>query len=224
MLAAAVRAQDDDPAASDLERYELALEWADAAVWAADRAAVKAAVGRATALADRLGDVRLLARAAVVPMEGGGLAPAAGRARSTTRRIATLRRALRELPPDEDALRCRVLLGLAVELFYARDATAERRALVEEGLAVARRLGDRRLLGLGVHRGIPRDLLARLRPSGGSGLASEALDGGARPSATSRGTAIALTLRAIAEQEIGRIDAMRERHRGARGSCASGSA
>ena len=185
-------------------------------MWAADRAAVKVAVGQATALADRLGDVRLLARAAVVPMEGVVWHPQeAGEVDDG--RIATLRRALRELPPDEDALRCRVLLGLAVELFYARDATAERRALVEEGLAVARRLGDPRLrvwACITAFIAIFSPAQAERRVT----LASEALDA-ARAIGDEPGTAIALTLRAIAEQEVGRIDAMRENIVAARQLC-----
>ena len=45
-------------------------------------------------------------------------------------------------PDDDPATRCRLQLALAVELYYVADATAERRALVDTGLALARKVGD----------------------------------------------------------------------------------
>ena len=51
-----------------------------------------------------------------------------------------------ELPHGDSAERCRVMLALAVMLYYEPSAQAEVRALAEEGVAMARRLGDPALL------------------------------------------------------------------------------
>src|SRR4029450_4898329 len=99
--------------------------------------ALTAAVG----VAERLGDVELVARAAVganelslwLPRGPGTVPPAA---------IRPLRDVLRRLPPDDAEVRCQAMLALANELYFT-DARQEREALVEQGLAVARRLGDR---------------------------------------------------------------------------------
>lgn len=56
--------------------------------------------------------------------------------------VDDLRWALHRLPDDAVDDRCRLQLALAVELYYDRSALAERRALVESGLAAARRSGD----------------------------------------------------------------------------------
>ena len=56
--------------------------------------------------------------------------------------IDDLRWALATLPETDSVARCRLLLALAVELYYDVGAVAERRALVEAGLALARRLGE----------------------------------------------------------------------------------
>jgi len=59
--------------------------------------------------------------------------------------IDDLRWGMRELPAHDSPERCRLMLALAVELYYDADAQAEMRALVDEGLALARRLDDDRL-------------------------------------------------------------------------------
>jgi hypothetical protein len=59
--------------------------------------------------------------------------------------VAALRQSLETLPPGDSELRCRCMLNLAGELYYAAPFE-EREALVEEALAMARRLGDRALL------------------------------------------------------------------------------
>ena len=76
-----------------------------------------------------------------------GRAVAVGPARRGARggRRARSARSLDRLPPEDGALRCRVLLGLANELYYGA-SFEERRALVDEGLAMARRLEDEDLL------------------------------------------------------------------------------
>ena len=56
--------------------------------------------------------------------------------------VDDLRWALRSLPEDDSAERCMLLLSLAVELYYDAGAVAERAALVDAGLDLARRLAD----------------------------------------------------------------------------------
>jgi hypothetical protein len=59
--------------------------------------------------------------------------------------IAVMRRALDALPREDSELRCRLVMCLAGELYYGA-GREEIRALVEEGLAMARRLGDHGLM------------------------------------------------------------------------------
>jgi hypothetical protein len=60
--------------------------------------------------------------------------------------VDDLRWALRTLPEDDSAERCMLLLSLAVELYYDPGAVAERAALVDAGLDLARRLADAEVL------------------------------------------------------------------------------
>ena len=55
--------------------------------------------------------------------------------------VATLRKLVEQLPPGDSVARCRVMIGLANEIYYTSSAR-EREALCEEALAMARRLGD----------------------------------------------------------------------------------
>ncbi len=129
-----------DYTATDRERYDLALARADVCRWSGDRTGLDEALMAAIGHADRTGDVELVAAAAVGTVDGsvwhtrphGQTHPAL---------IAALRDVLRRLPATDSELRCRVMLALAVELYFA-DAPRERDALVEQGLAVARRLAD----------------------------------------------------------------------------------
>ena len=68
---------------------------------------------------------------------------AAGEVNETV--VGALRGSLDRLPATDSELRCRVLLALANEL-YDGASYDERRALCDEGLAMARRLGRPRLL------------------------------------------------------------------------------
>ena len=51
-----------------------------------------------------------------------------------------------ELPHGDSPERCRVMLALAVMLYYDPSAEAELQALADEGVAMARRIGDPALL------------------------------------------------------------------------------
>jgi DNA-binding SARP family transcriptional activator len=60
--------------------------------------------------------------------------------------IDDLRWALGRLPTTDSPARVQLMLALAIELYYEATADAEVRALVDEGVAAAKRLGDPRLL------------------------------------------------------------------------------
>ena len=77
LLADAVRAQADDPAATDRERYDLWFDRARAAGRAGDDAGSTVALHEAMRLARRLGDVELLGLAAVAPTDGALWVPRA---------------------------------------------------------------------------------------------------------------------------------------------------
>ena len=87
-------------------------------------------------LARRVGDADLLARAAL-SLGGFGLSP--GMVDDDL--VAVLEEALRALPPDGSALRARLLVRLAVALYYS-DAAQRREDLVQEALGIARGLDD----------------------------------------------------------------------------------
>jgi hypothetical protein len=131
--------------------------------------------------------------------------------------VETLRRTLQALPPQDDALRCRVMLSLAVELYYREDAARERSALVDEGLAVARRTGDP-ALRLWACVAACLALFMAVDAEHRVALATEAL-AAAGEAGDEPGRAIALTTRAIAEQESGLIDAMEADVAAARALC-----
>ena len=116
-----------------------------------------------------------------------------------------MERALRELPASDQDLRCRVLLVLAAELYY-KDAARQRQALVDEGLAMARRLGDPELLGwacLTAPIAICRPDTAETRYH----LADEAI-AAARVAGSETMLTDALTRRAAAALELGLVNDM----------------
>ena len=87
-------------------------------------------------LARRVGDADLLGRAAL-SLGGFGLSP--GMVDDDL--VAVLEEALHGLPPDGSALRARLLVRLAVALYYSEQAQ-RREDLVQEALGIARGLGD----------------------------------------------------------------------------------
>lgn len=94
---------------------------------------------RAAVLARRIGSPALLARAATGLCDVGVAWTELGRSDDTLVRI--LEEALRELGPQEDVLRARVMARLATELFWAR-APSHTDALSAEAVALARQAGD----------------------------------------------------------------------------------
>ena len=138
---AAVEAHRRAAGPDETERYALLLELAREASYAAQWPEVVDASFEAMALARSIGSPEGVAEAAAglttyvvwTPHDWLEVFEDA---------IDDLRWALATLPEDDSVARCRLLLALAVELYYDVGAIAERRALVEAGLALARRLGD----------------------------------------------------------------------------------
>lgn len=140
LMRAAVEAHRRDPGGTLPERHALLLTRAGDCQRAADWRGVVGAALEAISLARGAHDAVGVAHAAAeitrnclwTPHEWGVVLEDT---------VDDLRWALRELGDSAPADRCRLMLSLAVELYYA-DARAERAALVEEGLALARRTGD----------------------------------------------------------------------------------
>ncbi|MET0865358.1 MAG: AAA family ATPase [Nakamurella sp.] len=206
LLAEALRVSELDRSATDRDRYHLRMQLAEACRWSGDRRGVDAALRLAIADAERLGDDELAARAAIGSIEGSAWFPR-GYAQVDAERIRALRRALRRLPAPDDELRCRVMLALAGELYYA-DAPQEIAALTEQGLAMAHRIDDAALLVWAItaaYQATWRPSTAEVRYR----WISEALPA-ALATDDPRTEAVTRYLLAGAAQETGRIDEMRE--------------
>ncbi|WP_170297135.1 BTAD domain-containing putative transcriptional regulator [Georgenia thermotolerans] len=204
LLRAALEALAADPAATARDRYALLMTLAEAHRWAADWVGLAAASRDAAAVADELDDVELLARAACAPTTGA-LWQLAEAGMVSTLAVATLRRVLVALPPGDGAPRCRAMLSLAAELYYAADVP-ERRELVEGALAMARRLGDDALL-LDAH---PIAYIALWHPATRQdrlGYATAAA-GLAERLGDDRALVVALCLLAVVQGELGLVAEM----------------
>ncbi len=144
LLRGALDTMTEDPAAGPRERYDVLMQLIDAYRWSAMWPELTRTVGEAVAVGESLGDVELTARAAIATTQGT-LWQSAAPGEVHEEVVAALRRSLDRLPATDGALRCRVLLSLANELYYGARFD-ERRALVDEALAMARRLDDDALL------------------------------------------------------------------------------
>jgi DNA-binding SARP family transcriptional activator len=144
LLRAALSSLDGDPGASGRDRYEVLTALIDAYRWSALLPDLVASVEAAIAVARELDDAEAVARAAIAATQGV-LWRSAPPGEVNPLVVDALRTSLDRLPAVDGELRCRTLLALANELEH-RASLAERRALVDEGLAMARRLGDRRLV------------------------------------------------------------------------------
>ena len=204
LLAAALETQSQDPDATLQDRYDLLMDLADAHRWRGAWADLLEAVEQAIETADEMDDVRLLARASSA-MTIGALWQSAGHGETHDTVVAALRRALEGLPTADDPLRCRAMLGLANELYYSA-TFEERRALVEQALAMARRLGDDALVLDACEVGFVslwRPDTAELRLE----LASEAMAIASRLG-NERAFVVAATLTAVAHGECGHLPEM----------------
>ena len=140
LLCAAIGAMDHDPDVTLRQRYDVLLLLIDAYRWSAMWPELTGTVEQAVAVAEKLDDPELVASAAIATTQGA-LWQSAPHGEVHEGVLRALRYSLDRLPPQDGALRCRTLLGLANELYYGA-TFEERRALVDEGLAMARRLGD----------------------------------------------------------------------------------
>jgi tetratricopeptide (TPR) repeat protein len=132
---AALVALDLLPERDERRRGELLLLRGQAQMQSGGDAA-RSTLMAAIELARRMGDTDLLARAAL-SLGGFGLSP--GMVDDDL--VAVLEEALKGLSPDGGALRARLLVRLAVALYYS-DAPQRREELVQEALGIARALDD----------------------------------------------------------------------------------
>ncbi|WP_244929340.1 BTAD domain-containing putative transcriptional regulator [Nocardioides sp. W7] len=144
LLTDALDSLDADPESTPQAQYAVLMQLVDAYRWAALLPQLVATVERAVAVAREIGDPAAVAGAAIAPTFGTLWRSAPdGEVNDTV--VTALRTSLAGLPEGDSALRARVLLALANELHH-RTSFADRRALVDEAFAIARRLGDDMLL------------------------------------------------------------------------------
>ncbi len=200
LLRSALDVMADDPAATARDRYDVLLHLVDSYRWSAMWPELTGAVEEAVAVAEGLDDPELVARAAIATTQGA-LWQSAPHGQVHASIVTALRGCLDRLPAADGALRCRVMLGLANELYYG-STYQERRALVDEALAMARRLDDDELLLDACQIGFvslwcPRTASERLA------LAEEAV-ALAQAVGNERAHVVAATLRTVVLGELGR--------------------
>jgi hypothetical protein len=137
---AALRVRELTGAPDDDVRAHMLLDLAASEERAGMEGEARTTANHAAVLARRLGDARLLGRAA---LRLAGQWSILGRV--DEERVAVLEEALEGLGDADDALRARLLARLALELYYSGDP-ARRLALSQEAVDLARRLGDPRTL------------------------------------------------------------------------------
>ncbi len=144
LLRSALVSLDSDTTAGHAERYDVLMALIEEYRWAARLPELVGAVEEAISVGKLMRDPEAVARAAISTTTGvlWRSAPA-GEVNETV--VGALRGSLDRLPATDSELRCRSLLVLAHELFDEASYD-ERRALCDEGLAMARRLDDPRLL------------------------------------------------------------------------------
>jgi tetratricopeptide (TPR) repeat protein len=134
----ALQLADLDPSTAPVWRCETLLALSEARALAADAAGSQAAVLEAASIARRIGDTRLLAQAALGTrwkLDGG----------VDWDRLALLEEALDALPSADSPLRARLLARTALALYSVSGSWSRRQTLADEGVAMARRLGDPRV-------------------------------------------------------------------------------
>lgn len=203
MRSEAVAAHRRVPGASEEQRWDLLLELARDAAYAAHWPQVVDAALEAVALGRSLGSPDRVARAAAAISHYCVWMPHSW-LEVFEDAVDDLRWALRNLPEHDSATRALLLLSLAVELYYDPTAPAERAALVEAGLAMARRLADPALLSwaaraAGIASWLPSRTVARLAV-GAEGVAA------ARAAKDYAAEAVLLLGLAVDHLELGRFD------------------
>jgi hypothetical protein len=151
-LETALSLQSQDPAAGPRDRYDLLVELAIAARWSTRRDEMHRASDEATLIAGGLADPELVVRAAIVPAYDA-LWPARGYGESNEAVLTVIRETLAGVSTEDSELRCRLLLALASEGYYvSRPEEIDR--LVDEAVAIARRLDDPELLAESLMMGV----------------------------------------------------------------------
>lgn len=149
LVAAAIAAHRRDPLGTATERIDLLLTRARDCRPNAEWDQVLPCAAEAIALARREEDLVRLAAAAAASTDSAVWLPQQWN-EVPEDTIEDLRWAMSELPKGDSAERCRVMVALALMLYYEPSARAEVGALVDEGLAMARRIGDPDLLAWAV--------------------------------------------------------------------------
>ncbi|GAA2133659.1 BTAD domain-containing putative transcriptional regulator [Nocardioides bigeumensis] len=145
LRAAAVEAHRRSAGGDEAQRYDLLMELADDASYAAWWPEVERAAFEAMALARATGSPDKVAAAASALTRYCAWLPHEPEAVFEDV-IDDLRWALAHVPGEDHVARARLQLVLAVELYYVEGTAAERLALVESGLTLARAERDPRLL------------------------------------------------------------------------------
>jgi hypothetical protein len=201
LLRTAVTAMPDDPGATARDRYDVLMHLVDAYRWAALWPELVATVEEAVRVAEEdLEDPELTARAAIATSQGA-LWQSAPPGEVHEQVVGALRRSLQRLSERDSALRCRVILALANELVHGAPL-GERRDLVSEALAMARRLGDDTLMLDACQLAFSSLWWAGTAPER-LGLADESL-ALARRTGQERAAVVSACLRAVVLGELGR--------------------
>ena len=144
LLRAGVTVIDDDAAATPADRYALLMEYAAALQPTANWVDLRPIIHRAIGIARDLDDLDRVVAASTLALTNA-LWQAAAHGSVNEIIVGALREALDRLPPGDSDQRCRVMLSLAGEIYYG-STPLEREALADEGVAMARRVGDPALL------------------------------------------------------------------------------
>ncbi|WP_345519493.1 BTAD domain-containing putative transcriptional regulator [Nocardioides conyzicola] len=200
LLRDALTSLDGDAATGPAERYAVLMALIEEYRWAARLPELVGAVEEAIAVGKQLRDPEAVARAAIATTTGVLWRSGPPGATNETV-VGALRGSLDRLPAADSELRCRSMLALANEI---QDAATyeERRALCDEGLAMARRLDDPDLLldacqTVFVSLWLPQTATERLA------LVGESLEL-ARATGRERSFVVSACLRAAVLSELGR--------------------
>ncbi len=140
LYSAALETLVDDPTATDVDEFDVALSLAESLRRSGDWSAVVGVIERAIGIARRIGDAEYLARAAIVPSQGS-IWFSAFYGQQNDAVVDALRDALDTMPQGDSVMRTQTLLALSVEVYYTAPL-AERRALLNAATEMAARIGD----------------------------------------------------------------------------------
>ncbi len=139
-------------ATDEQSRCELALALGDARLRAGDLGAARESYQQAVDSARRLpADARDGEAAAFIARAALGMSMGADTYRPDTQLVKLLEEAADTLPPDDSALRARVLARLSVALITTNDTGERRAAISRDAVTMARRVGDRLALAAALH-------------------------------------------------------------------------